>query len=151
MMELHLRRSYHESGTNGIIAHRSRPVCATIELPWRNNKRQISCIPEGRYRLIKRKHTRWGEQLAVANVPNREGILFHPGNHALQDLQGCIAPVTKAIAPGVGNYSRIALERLKELVYPVLDAGEDVWLMISEGAVTGGPGSVDGGGAGGGR
>ncbi len=130
MMELHLRRSYHESGTNGIISHRHDPVCASIELPWRNNKRHISCIPEGRYRLIKRQHTRWCEQLAVAGVPQREGILFHPGNNALQELQGCIAPVTKAIAPGVGNHSRIALERLKALVYPVLDAGEPVWLVV---------------------
>jgi len=135
MMELYLRRWYHPLGTNGIISHRGTSICGCIELPWKDNRRYISCIPEGRYRLIKRMHPRWGEQLAVGNVPNREGILFHPANHALQDLQGCIAPVTKATAPGVGNYSRIALERLKDLVYPVLDAGEPVWLVIVDGTI----------------
>lgn len=135
-MELYLKRRYHPEGTNGELTHQSRTVCACIELPWRHNRRFISCIPEGRYRLVKRRHPRWGTQLAVANVPGREGILFHPANNALTQLQGCIAPVSKCTAPGEGSYSRIALERLKDLVYPVLEAGEDVWLVIVDDAVT---------------
>ena len=136
MMELYLKRRYHPEGTNGEITHQHRTVCACIELPWRDNRRFVSCIPEGRYRLVKRMHPRWGEQLAVANVPGREGILFHPANDALTQLQGCIAPVATCTAPGEGNHSRIALERLKDLVYPVLEAGEDVWLVIVDDAVT---------------
>jgi len=138
MMELRLKRRYHADGTNGVLQHGANQVCRTVELPWRGNRRFISCIPEGRYRLVKRMHSRWGEQLAVAGVPGREGILIHPANDALTQLQGCIAPVTKCTAPGVGSYSRIALERLKDLVYPVLDAGEEVWLVIVEASVVGG-------------
>ncbi|WP_233632620.1 DUF5675 family protein [Parapedobacter sp. ISTM3] len=137
MMELHLRRRYYPEGTNGEISYQHRAVCACIELPWRGNRRFISCIPEGRYRLVKRMHSRWGEQLAVANVPGREGILIHPANDALTQLQGCIAPVTKCTAPGAGQYSRVALDRLKDLVYPVLDAGEEVWLVIVAASVVG--------------
>ncbi|WP_028295900.1 DUF5675 family protein [Olivibacter sitiensis] len=129
-MELHLKRRYHERGTNGTISYQNQLICECIELPWRNNKRLVSCIPEGRYRLIKRMHQRWGLQLAVVNVPGREAILIHPANNALSELQGCIAPVAKCIAPGVGNYSRVALERIKDLAYPALDAGEEVWLVI---------------------
>jgi len=129
-MELYLKRTYHPNGTNGTISYLQRPICDCIELPWRDNRRLISCIPEGRYRLIRRRHHRWGEQLAVANVPNREAILLHLANNALSELQGCIAPVTKCIAPGVGNYSRVALERIKDLVYPALGAEEEVWLVI---------------------
>lgn len=135
MMELYLRRRYHPEGTNGEITHQNHTVCACIELPWRYNRRFISCIPEGRYRLVKRMHPRWGEQLAVANVPGREGILIHPANDALTQLQGCIAPVTACTGPGTGSYSRVALERLKDLVYPVLDAGEEVWLVIVDSTV----------------
>lgn len=135
MMTLYLKRRYHPGGTNGEITYEGRVVCACIELPWRGNRRFISCIPEGRYRLVKRMHSRWGEQLAVANVPGREGILIHPANDALTQLQGCIAPVTKCTAPGVGSYSRVALERLKDLVYPVLDAGEEAWLVVVEESV----------------
>ena len=137
-MELYLKRRYHGDGTNGEITHQHQVICECIELPWRNNKRFISCIPEGRYRLVKRMHPRWGEQLAMANVSGREGILIHPANDALTQLQGCIAPVTKCTAPGVGSYSRVALQRLKDLVYPVLDAGEEVWMVITEGSVISG-------------
>ncbi len=130
MMTLHLYRTYAPEGTNGILTYRHEAICETIELPWRNNLRQISCIPEGSYRLMRRRHHKHGDLLAVVNVPHREAILIHPANFALSELQGCIAPVTKCTAPGAGKYSRIALERIKDLVYPVLDEGEEVWLII---------------------
>lgn len=132
MTELRLIRTYHPEGTNGVLEHGGAAICQTIELPWRNNRRRVSCIPEGRYRLIRRMHFKHGDQLAVANVPGREAILIHPANFALTELQGCIAPVTKSVAPGKGVYSRVALDRLKAIAYPALDAGEEVWLAITE-------------------
>src|SRR5690606_8289840 len=130
MTELRLIRTYHPDGTNGVLQHNGKPICQTIELPWRNNRRMISCIPEGRYRLIRREHFKHGDQLAVSGVPGREAILIHPANFALSELQGCIAPVTRVVAPGKGVFSRVALERLKGIVYPALEAGEEVWLTI---------------------
>ena len=130
-MEIYLRRKYFPTGTNGQLFHNGKLICEAIELPWRENKRGISCIPEGRYQLIKRMHTKHGLQIAVVNVPNREGILIHPANFALRELQGCIAPVGKCTAAGEGGYSRIALERLQALIYPVLAADEKVWLIIN--------------------
>lgn len=130
-MELLLKRQYYPEGCNGAIYLAKDKVCETIELPWRNNKRSISCVPEGRYRLVKRYHHQRGEHLMLANVPQRELILIHPANFALRELQGCIAPVTRCTGPGKGDYSRVALERLQGLVYPVLDAGEEVWLRIT--------------------
>ncbi|GGC43178.1 hypothetical protein GCM10011386_39320 [Parapedobacter defluvii] len=130
MTELRLIRTYHPEGTNGVLWHGEKQICQTIELPWRNNRRMISCIPEGRYRLIRREHFKHGDQLAVTGVPGREAILIHPANFALAELQGCIAPVTKVMAPGKGVFSRVALERLKDIAYPALEAGEAVWLTI---------------------
>jgi len=130
-MELLLSRTYFKGGTNGNISYQGKLVCESIELPWRNNKKNISCIPEGRYLLVKRQHMKHGLQLALSIVPNREAILIHPANFALRDLQGCIAPVSKCTGEGEGSYSRIALERLQALVYPVLDAGEKVFLVIT--------------------
>jgi Family of unknown function (DUF5675) len=129
-MEIFLTRTYFKSGTNGKITYLGNLVCESIELPWRDNKKNISCIPEGRYLLIKRMHTRHGLQLAISNVVNREAILIHPANFAMRELQGCIAPVSKCTGEGKGEYSRIALERLQALVYPVLEAGEKVFLVI---------------------
>lgn len=130
MLQLQLLRAYHPEGCNGKLLHNGNEVCKTIELPWRNNRRNVSCIPEGRYRLVRRMHHKHGDQLAVANVPNREGILIHPANFALTELQGCIAPVSHWIGPGKGTYSREALQCLKDLVYPALENGEAVWLTI---------------------
>lgn len=137
MITLYLRRRYHAAGTNGLLFFRGQQVCGTIELPWRNNLRMVSCIPEGRYRLFRHHFPKHGDQLGVANVPNREAILIHPGNDARKDLRGCIAPVTKHTEPGMGIHSRIAVDRIKALIYPVLEAGEEVWLIIVDDATLG--------------
>lgn len=112
MITLYLRRRYHAAGTNGLLSFRGQQVCGTIELPWRNNLRMVSCIPEGRYRLFRHHFPKHGDQLGIASVPNREAILIHPGNDARKDLRGCIAPVTKHTEPGMGIHSRIAQRRL---------------------------------------
>lgn len=130
-MELLLNRTYYKSGTNGKISYQGKVICESIELPWVGNKRNISCIPEGRYLLIKRQHPKHGLQLALSIVPNREAILIHPANFAMRELQGCIAPVGKCTGEGIGEYSRVALERLQGLVYPALEAGEKVFLVIT--------------------
>ncbi|MCX2574000.1 DUF5675 family protein [Pedobacter sandarakinus] len=130
-MEILLSRTYFKVGTNGKISHNGQFVCYSIELPWRNNKRSISCIPEGKYLLVRRYHPKHGHQLALSIVPNREAILIHPANFALRELQGCIAPVTSCTGEGEGNYSRVALERLQDLIYPALEANEKVFLVIT--------------------
>ena len=65
----------------------------TLELPWQENKRRVSCIPEGEYLVKKMPPTakRNYEYFHVQNVPGRDAILFHPGNYTRQIL-GCILP-----------------------------------------------------------
>lgn len=72
----------------------------------------------------------------MPHVPNREAILIHAGNDAQKDLRGCIAPVTRCTGSGTGVYSGVALDRLKALVYPVIEFGEPVWLVVTEGRPT---------------
>lgn len=129
-LTLRLEREYLSDGTNGILLLDGKPICHTIELPWRDNRRNVSCIPEGHYRLARTQTARFGYVLRLLNVPRRDGILIHAANDAATELQGCIAPVTKHTGPGKGIYSRIALERLEDIVYPVLKAGEDVCLEV---------------------
>lgn len=129
-MELELHRVYHEKGCSGVIWYYGQKVCESIELPWKNNERGISCIPEGRYQLNTRIHPQKGKQLELRSVPGRSGILIHAANDALKELRGCIAPVCKVSEPGKGLYSRIALERLEELIIPAIDAKERVYLVV---------------------
>ena len=63
-------------------------------------------------------------------VKDRSLILFHPANNAQQELNGCIAPVTKLSGPGLGLQSRQAFTKLKNLVYRALDSTETVLLII---------------------
>lgn len=63
--------------------------CKTIELPWLNNQRNISCIPVGTYTVVKRTSEKYGTHFQVLNVPDRSMILIHAGNYYTQ-TQGCI-------------------------------------------------------------
>jgi len=129
-MKLLLNREYWPTGTNGIISHDGKPITKTIELPWKNNRRNISCIPEGIYELEKRHSERWGWHLWVKGVKDRSHILFHPANDALKELRGCIAPVTRHSGEGKGTFSRNATLRLRDFIFEKMEEGEEVKLEI---------------------
>lgn len=63
----------------------------SLELSWKNNAKEISCIPSGVYKLKKRYSEKHRNHLHVLDVPGREMILIHPASYVRQ-LQGCIAP-----------------------------------------------------------
>ncbi len=128
-----LRRTYGEQGTNGTIYFNGEKICHTIELPDRNNIRRLSCIPEGCYKLEKRKYTKHGEQIGIPAVLGREAILIHAANNAMKQLMGCIAPVTTLTGEGTGIESGKALAKLKSLVYSLWEQGDEVFLLIREG------------------
>ena len=129
-MVLVLTRTYFPSGTNGILVSEGQFICNTIELPWKENKKRVSCIPEGKYLLRKRYAPKFRWHLEVVGVRNRTFILFHPANNALLELNGCIAPVTQILGPGLGLLSRQAFSRLKKLVYRSLDSKKRVVLIV---------------------
>jgi len=61
----------------------------TVERPWLNNKRFVSCIPEGTYPLVHHQGTKWPSAIRLENVPGRYGILIHSGTLP-QNFKGCI-------------------------------------------------------------
>lgn len=64
--------------------------CYTLELPWRENQQDISCIPKGRYSVVPRWSQKYKDHLHILDVPGREWILIHEANFVSQ-LRGCIA------------------------------------------------------------
>jgi hypothetical protein len=130
-MELQLLRIYFPNGTNGELWYGGQLICHTIELPWLNNQRNISCIPEGIYKLQRRFVEKFQWHLVVYKVPKRQLILIHPANNAKLQLRGCIAPVSKLESPGIGSFSREAVKKLTVLTFPILDNGEEIYLKIS--------------------
>lgn len=120
-MELVLHRTYFEEGTSSTLFSYGKFLCHTIELPWNDNKRNISCIPEGVYEVEPRFSKRFKHHLILKAVKGRSFILFHPANDALKELQGCIAPVTYLSGVGKGIYSKNAIQKLLSLVYQAKD------------------------------
>ncbi len=129
-----IRRSSH--GTEGIFAAGAFS-CFTMELPWKDNRPNISCIPAGRYKVTIRVSPRFGQVYHVTEVEGRSSILIHSGNFAgdkslglRTHSQGCIL---------VGKYtgilegqravlaSRITLRRLLDFC-----GGQDFTLRIQE-------------------
>lgn len=65
-------------------------ACKTLERPWKNNQKNVSCIPVGTYTV------KWTFSLRllrytyeIQNVPGRTGIRIHSGNY-FSDTDGCI-------------------------------------------------------------
>ena len=131
-MKLFLHRTYFAEGTNGIlfVDEETTPICHTIELPWRNNCVNISCIPPGTYPVKERYSPKFKWHLHVQQVPGRSLILFHPANNAMFELQGCIAPVTELTGAGTGDYSREAFQKLMHKVTVAFRAKETLFLII---------------------
>jgi len=83
--------------------------CYTIERPWKNNRPNVSCIPEGKYTCQPFSGTRFQDVVQVMNVPDRSYILIHAANFP-QDVEGCIGVgssfVSDALEPAVYNSKR---------------------------------------------
>ena len=79
-------------GTFGVMIEEGNPpapFCLTIELPWKDNKPEISCIPEGEYYCKIVQSPKFGRVFEITGVPNRNNILIHKGNWTTDTL-GCV-------------------------------------------------------------
>ena len=129
-MILVLNRIYFPEGTQGVLEWNGTLICYTIELPWMENQRRISCIPEGEYFLQKRFSPKFKWHFLLMNVTGRDLILIHPANDAKLELLGCIAPVTVLTGIGKGSASRKAMTELRKIIFPLLKKNEQVVLVI---------------------
>ena len=121
---LTIERLYLPYGTPGIAAVDGELICPTLELPWKDNKNDISCIPAGTYQCEKamyhprptptNPHPKPYLAIKVNNVQGRTGIWAHVGNY-LSQILGCILPgveVSYSAKDAAAHNSRLALEKL---------------------------------------
>ena len=93
MNNVHIKRikKHSTKGTVGILFINSKEICYTLELPDKNNKINVSCIPGNlSYDCSIVDSPTFGNVYEVCNVPDRTHILFHIANF-LDDIKGCIA------------------------------------------------------------
>ena len=89
MEEVTLHRFSKEQNQTIGKLHYNGVECYTLELPYKNNNRNISCIPVGMYDVERRYSSKYKYHFHVKNVPNRSLILIHHGNFNYQ-TRGCI-------------------------------------------------------------
>lgn len=114
-----IRDKFTKNSTIGELFLNGERMCDTLENPYINNERNISCIPEGQYkvrlRTARESATRDYLHLLVQDVPNRDYILFHRGNTA-KDTSGCIL-VGLGSQQDFVSYSTLAMDLLmKEII-----------------------------------
>ena len=90
MVEIKLIRFITDKyGTFGkLIAPELGFSCYTAEPPWKDNIRNLSCIPEGSYDVHIRRSPKYGKIFHVTDVPRRSYILIHSGNYAGDIVKG---------------------------------------------------------------
>ena len=80
-------------GTPGSLVLKDGRSYRTLELPWKDNENNVSCIPEGTYKLRVRpaseSHKFNYDHIEVLGVPGRDKILIHIGNY-LRNTDGCV-------------------------------------------------------------
>ena len=75
---------HYANGSNAIALN-------TLELPWKDNKPNVSCIPVGVYPFHKRYSEKHGMTvIGIYDVPDRKDIEIHIANF-VYELLGCIA------------------------------------------------------------
>ena len=118
---LKIKRWYHNDCTIGrLTLSGSAFQCFTLELPWKENERGVSCIPKGKYQAFKRQSPKNGLVVEFANVPQRSNIQIHSGNFTRQ-IEGCVLTGSSVAfldadsIPDVAN-SKVMLDKLLSLL-----------------------------------
>ena len=125
-----IRDTINDVSTMGKLFLNGEEFCDTLELPWKQNQRNISCIPAGEYdarlRLPRESATREYIHLLIKDVPNRSYILVHIGN-TTSDTQGCSLVGQSRKQHFVGN-STLAMDLLIKEILNL--GGENIKLII---------------------
>jgi hypothetical protein len=90
-LKITLERDYIHDKTLGCLSYIKNGKLyqfSTLEPLWADNKKNISCIPEGIFNAAVYPSQKYGLTYSVS-VPERSGVLFHAGNTE-RDTQGCI-------------------------------------------------------------
>lgn len=125
-----VRVGQSERGTFGVLRHGQIPFAVTLEEPWRDNERLISCIPVGSYLCERVQSPKFGNTFEVKGVQDRSHILFHKGN-TLDDTQGCIL-VAEEFSGTFDHPMIVSSERGFKEFLSLLDGRHNFTLVVTE-------------------
>ncbi len=91
MLDIYRISTDSEVGTFGVLKWQDQPApfALSVEDPWRDNEKFVSCIPAGRYKCQRVESPKFGDTFEICDVPGRDKVLFHWGNTHV-NTQGCV-------------------------------------------------------------
>ena len=110
---------------------KSTYVGFSLERGWKNNQNNISCIPEGTYKLVLEYSDRFKKYLwEIKGVPNRAECKFHSANY-WHELNGCIALGNKRIDINKDGYPDVtsSVDTMKKF-HELLKGETEVKLIV---------------------
>jgi hypothetical protein len=137
-MNIQLTRAYgDDQHTMGMLYIGQKPVCVTIERPWKDNEPFISCIPPGIYPVRPYSSAKYPDTYEICDVPGRDKILFHVANF-VSDLQGCVGPGTSIgsmvddgnLVPSVKS-SGLAMKVFKKKMERLFEAHSEQYIYVN--------------------
>lgn len=109
------RFKYYPTHTLGLLNYEGYTFF-TIERPWLDNTPYVSCISEGKFKMVRVDSPKFGREMwEISEVPNRTHILIHVANF-VDDIVGCVGLGDSLFVglDGVAN-SRRAITRFYRL------------------------------------
>ena len=111
---------YNDTGkeTLGLLYVDNKFFCYTLEPPWKNNERNVSCIPPDTYKCFIYDSPKRGKVVVLEDVPGRTGIQIHIGNNR-DDTEGCILPGLGLVVDkwDISPWVQSSKDALDELIY----------------------------------
>jgi len=108
----------------------------TLELPWKRNKRNLSCIPMGVYPLRRCIHnigtlptTDDYDAFEVVGVEGRSNIHIHIGN-TINDISGCIV-LGRSLGYVKGKWAVVSSRLAFDTFMAGMQGTSDVYLTIT--------------------
>ena len=104
------RVRFSDEGTFGVVGLEGSTFrLYSGELPWKDNKSFVSCIPEGLYTCMHNYSPRFKKNTyLVENVPGRTAIRIHVCNFVGDEDKGYVSEIGGCIGLGTGIWPMVA-------------------------------------------
>ena len=83
------RVAMNDESAQGVLIYDRYAFALSLELPWKDNKHNISCVLPRAYLCQREVNPHLGEAFRLINVSGRDSIFIHKANF-VTDLKGCI-------------------------------------------------------------
>jgi len=103
-------------------------ICLTLELPWKDNLPNESCIYDFSYEIAPVMSPKFGLTYKLSDIEGRTDILFHKGNFTT-DTKGCIL-VGQGYGEIDGKFAILQSGKAFEKFMAYMDGIDSAWLEV---------------------